>query len=84
MNPLFYQYITEEVFKKMLREKVKTGAQEEAGSSKVEYELTFEEQNTINYTGVKQLHTKVVTKEDYVQTLLLLQLDLATGLECTK
>ena len=30
MKPLFYQYITEEVFKKMLREKVKKGAQEEA------------------------------------------------------
>ena len=71
----------------MLREKVKTSAQEEAGSSKVEYGLNFEEQNTINYIGgyiVKQLHTKVVTKKDYVQTLLLLLSDLPTGLECAK
>ena len=88
MNPLFYQYITEEIFKKMLRAKLKTtSAQEGADSSKVEHGLTFKEQNTINYIGgyiVKQLHTKVVTKKDYVDTLLLIQSDLPTGLECAK
>ena len=83
VNPLFYQFITEEVFKKMLRAKVNTKTKC-ADSSNPEHQLTFEEMNTINYIGgyiIKQLHTKVVTKKEYVDTLLLLQSDLPTGLE---
>ena len=86
LNPLFYQYITEEIFKKMLRAKVTAKITQE-DSSKPDHELTFEEMNTINYIGgyiIQQLHSKVITKKAYVDALLLLQSDLPTGLECAK
>ena len=84
VNPLFHQYITEEIFKKKLRAKVKT---EDGISSKPDHQLTFEEMNTINYIGryiIKKLHDKVITKKAFVDTLLLLQSDHPTGLDCAK
>ena len=52
----------------MLRAKIIAKATQE-GSSKPEHELTFEEMNTINYIGgyiIKQLHSKVIIKKQYV------------------
>jgi len=88
VNPLFYQYITEEIFKRMLREKVKEkGKAAENDSGEQDYKLSFEELNTINYIGgyiIKKLHGQFVTKKVYVDALLLLQSDLPTGLESAK
>ena len=87
VNPLFWQYVTEEIFKKMLHIKLQSLRQpSNSGSKDTETvsELTFEERSAINYIGgyiVKQLHSKLVTKKSYVDALLLLQSDGPTGLE---
>lgn len=50
-------------------------------------ELSFEEKNAINYIGgyiIKQLHTRVVTRKNFVDALQLLQSDLPTGLESAR
>jgi len=83
-NPLFWQYVTEEIFKKMLHAKLQSMQQTTSQDSTDAAELTFEERNAINYIGgyvIKQLHSKLVTKKSYVDALLLLQSDSPTGLE---
>ena len=91
MKSLFWQYITEEVFKRMLQAKVKAAGQSsssgEADDDVQDVVLTFEEKNAINYIGgyiVKQLHSKIVTRKSHVDALLLLQSDIPTGLESSQ
>jgi len=91
MKPLFWQYITKEVFKKILQVKVKAASSADILGEDVDVhdqeELTFEEKNAINYIGgyiIKQLHTKVVTRKNLVDALQLLQSDLPTGLESSQ
>ena len=91
MKPLFWQYITEEVFKKILQVKIKAISSTDILGEDVNVhdqdELTFEEKNAVNYIGgyiIKQLHTKVVTRKNLVDSLQLLQSDLPTGLESSQ
>ena len=85
IKPLFWQYVTEEIFKKLLQARVKAASTTDTLDIDVhDEELSFEEKNAINYIGgyiIKQLHTRVVTRKNFVDALQLLQSDLPTGLE---
>ena len=91
-NPLFYHYITEEVFKKLLLTKLDSvpalQRDNTSGTNGAEIiELTFEEKNALHYIGgylIKQLLNKLITKNTHVDALLLLQSDIPTGSEHAK
>ena len=88
IKPLFWQYVTEEIFKKLLQARVKAASTTDTLNIDVHNEeLSFEEKNAINYIGgyiIKQLHTRVVTRKNFVDALQLLQSDLPTGLESAR
>lgn len=95
VNPMFYQYVTEEVFKKMLLTKIDytqaTCNQTEDTSLFTDethtVELTYEEKNALHYIGgyiLRKLLSKVITKKTYIDALLLLQSDLPTGSDYAK
>ena len=91
-NPLFYQYITEEVFKKLLLTKLDSvhapQSDNTLGNDGAEIvKLTFEEENTLHYVGgylIRQLLSKLIAKKTHVDALLLLQSDTPTGSQHAK
>ena len=65
IKPLFWQYITEEIFKKLLQARVKAASTTDTLDIDVhDEELSFEEKNAINYIGGKAVTHQSCNKEE--------------------